>query len=93
MTAAFKASILAGFLAVGGPAATAATFPNLKEAAPVAGSNILQVHGYHERCARDRRGWHRHDFWGERRRCRRWNGSGRRPDFCVKIGPIWICDH
>lgn len=54
---------------------------------------IIQVHGDHRRCERDRHGWHRMNRNGERRPCREWRGEGRRPDSCVKFGPIWYCDY
>jgi hypothetical protein len=57
-------------------------------------SGLIQVHGDHRSCARDRRGWHRHSRrYGDRRSCRRWSGRGRRPDACVRFGPIWYCDY
>ncbi len=54
-------------------------------------SDIIQVHGNHADCRRDRHGWHRHNRWGERRSCRRWDGRGPRPATCVRAGPIWYC--
>jgi hypothetical protein len=57
------------------------------------GSGIVQVHGDHRSCKKDWLGWHRHNRHGERRHCREWDGRGRRPDYCVKVGPIWICDY
>lgn len=56
-------------------------------------SGLIQVHGFHRSCQRGRRGWHRHNRFGERRPCRRWDGRGRRPDACVRLGPIWYCDY
>lgn len=56
-------------------------------------NNLVQVHGNHRACARDRGGWHRHNRFGERRPCRVWRGQGRRPDACVKFGPIFYCDY
>jgi hypothetical protein len=56
-------------------------------------NGLVQVHGTHRSCSRDRRGWHRHNRFGERRPCRAWRGEGRRPDACVKFGPIWYCDY
>lgn len=56
-------------------------------------SGLTKVHGFHRSCQRGRRGWHRHNRFGERRPCRAWRGKGRRPDACVKFGPIWYCDY
>jgi hypothetical protein len=56
-------------------------------------SGIIQVHGVHRSCKLGPAGWHRHTKWGERRVCRPWRGNGRRPDACIKIGPIWYCDY
>jgi hypothetical protein len=56
-------------------------------------SDIVRVHGDHRSCARDRRGWHRHNRYGERRHCREWRGQGRRPDYCVRVGPLYYCDY
>jgi Spy/CpxP family protein refolding chaperone len=56
-------------------------------------NHVTRVHGDHSPCQRDRRGWHRHNRWGERRQCRAWHGRGRRPDVCVRVGPIWYCDY
>jgi hypothetical protein len=56
-------------------------------------SDLVLVHGDHRSCQRDRRGWHRHNRYGERRPCRVWRGGGRRPDYCVRVGPIWYCDY
>jgi hypothetical protein len=83
-------------------AATLAATASLASAAPVTNigdmvqgpaSSVLKVHGFHRSCERDRYGWHRHNEWGERRRCREWRGRGPRPDFCVRVGPLWICDY
>jgi hypothetical protein len=57
-------------------------------------NGIVKVHGDHRYCARGRNGiWHRHNRYGERRPCREWRGEGRRPDSCVKFGPVWFCDY
>ena len=56
-------------------------------------NNVIQVHGYHRSCQRGPRGWHRHNRFGEWRPCREWRGEGRRPDACVRVGPIWMCDY
>jgi hypothetical protein len=52
---------------------------------------LTPVHFRHASCERDRRGWHRHNRFGERRSCRRWSGGGRRPSGCVRAGPVWFC--
>lgn len=56
-------------------------------------NGVIKVHGSHRVCARGRRGWHRHNRFGERRPCREWRGRGQRPDSCVKVGPLWFCDY
>ncbi len=55
-------------------------------------SNIIAVHGFHRDCRRDPWGWHRHGKYGNRRACRPWRGKGKRPDYCVKVGPLYYCD-
>jgi hypothetical protein len=52
---------------------------------------LTQIHSRHSSCERDRRGWHRHNRFGERRSCRQWRGSGRRPSGCVNVGRVWFC--
>jgi hypothetical protein len=54
-------------------------------------NGLTQVHFGHRSCERDRRGWHRHNRFGERRSCRQWRGSGRRPVGCVNVGRVWFC--
>ena len=44
-------------------------------------------------CRRGPGGWYRINRFGERRSCREWRGGGRRPDACVKAGPIYFCDY
>jgi hypothetical protein len=56
-------------------------------------NGIVQVHGLHRSCQRGPGGWHRHNRFGERRLCREWRGEGRRPDGCVRVGPVWFCDY
>jgi len=56
-------------------------------------NGIVQVHGSHRSCQRGPGGWHRHNRFGERRLCREWRGEGRRPDSCVRVGPVWFCDY
>ena len=87
-----KAFAAAGFLA--GTASIASAAPVAVAPADGAGNgNIIKVHADHRSCQRDRRGWHRHNKWGERRSCREWRGRGKRPQFCVQAGPIWYCDY
>ncbi len=75
-------------------ASIAGAAPSSAPTGPLGLSNgIIKVHGDHASCQRDRRGWHRHNRWGERRPCREWRGEGRRPDSCVRVGPIWMCDY
>jgi hypothetical protein len=90
---ALQAVAVAAFLAVAAPLAGEAAIGTIRGAAPAPDSSVLKVHGFHQHCARDRYGWHRHNQWGERRLCRRWRGYGPRPDFCIQIGPIWICEY
>lgn len=56
-------------------------------------SPVVRVHGYHRSCERGPGGWHRHNQFGERRPCREWRGRGPRPDYCVRVGPLWYCDY
>ena len=78
-----------------------AAFAGSSQAAPTsvgdAGTGVtdglVKVHGEHRRCERGPNGWHRHNRDGERRQCREWRGQGRRPDSCVKLGPVWFCDY
>jgi hypothetical protein len=87
-------------LAAAGLLATAASVAN---AAPASigqipdgvniSNNLARVHGNHRSCERGARGWHRHNRFGERRPCREWHGRGRRPDSCVRVGPVWYCDY
>ena len=56
-------------------------------------NGVVQVHGSHRSCQRGPAGWHRHNRYGERRLCREWHGGGRRPDYCIKVGPLWLCDY
>ena len=75
-------------------ASMAGATPPTAPAQPLGMDNgIVKVHGDHASCQRDRRGWHRHNRFGERRQCREWRGSGRRPDHCVRVGPVWFCDY
>ena len=56
-------------------------------------NDLVQIHGAHRSCERGRRGWHRHNRYGERRPCREWRGLGRRPDYCVRVGGVYFCDY
>jgi hypothetical protein len=82
----------AGLFALGSSMASAAP-ANVGQVTDGLTNGITQVHGFHRSCQRGRRGWHRHNRFGERRACREWRGRGRRPDACVRAGPIWICDY
>jgi hypothetical protein len=88
-----KALAVAAALTVTASLAGAAPVTHVGDIVTAPGSDVLQVHGFHQSCARDRFGWHRHNQWGERRRCRTWRGRGPRPDFCIRIGGLWICDY
>jgi hypothetical protein len=70
-----------------------AASPNIGQSPEGVSSDIVRVHGNHGSCARDRRGWHRHNRFGEYRPCREWRGQGRRPDYCVRVGPLYYCDY
>ena len=87
-----KPMAAAALLAAAVAPASAAPATSASKMAPDAGASVIYVHGDHRHCARDRYGWHRHNRYGERRHCRRWDGRGRRPDSCVKVGPAWFCD-
>lgn len=82
----------AGFLFASAGLASAAP-ANVGQLTEGLSNGLIPVHGAHRSCQRDWRGWHRHSRRGERRRCRAWRGRGRRPDACVKFGPIWYCDY
>jgi hypothetical protein len=92
MIQALKVSAAVGLLAATATIASAAP-AGVGQIADGVSNGVVQVHGNHRSCQRDRGGWHRHNEWGERRRCRAWRGQGRRPDACVKFGPIWYCDY
>jgi hypothetical protein len=54
----------------------------------------VQYRGKWDRsCRRGPGGWYRINRRGERRPCREWRGGGKRPDACVKFGPVWFCDY
>ena len=85
----------AGLLAATAIAANAAPV-NVGQAGDGVSNSVVdaQYRGRWDRsCRRDRRGWYRTNRFGERRPCRRWDGRGRRPDACVKFGPVWFCDY
>ncbi|WP_088346987.1 MULTISPECIES: hypothetical protein [Rhodomicrobium] len=64
------------------------------QGAPSVGDGLTRVHGCHASCERGPGGWHRHvGNHCARRPCREWRGKGRRPDSCVKVGPVWFCDY
>lgn len=73
--------------------ANATPFAARQQADVSYGGLVEQVHGSHHSCQRGPGGWHRHNQFGERRLCRAWRGRDRRPDFCVRVGPIWYCDY
>lgn len=87
-----KTFAVAGILAASASMAGAAPAP-MTPIPDGAMNGVIKVHSTHRVCARDRRGWHRHNRFGERRPCRQWRGTGRRPDSCVKVGPLWFCDY
>lgn len=88
----FRTIAAAGILAATASMASAAPTP-MTPIPDGAMNGVIKVHGNHRVCAQDRRGWHRHNRFGERRPCREWRGTGRRPDSCVKVGPLWFCDY
>jgi hypothetical protein len=92
MIGTLKTAVAAAVLAATASLAGAAP-SHVGQLADGASSGVVKVHGDHRHCARDRYGWHRHNRFGERRRCREWRGEGRRPDHCVRFGPLWFCDY
>jgi Spy/CpxP family protein refolding chaperone len=92
MTRTLKTLAVAGLLAATASLASAAPVSVGQVPAGVA-NGLVQIHGDHRSCERDRRGWHRHNRNGERRECREWRGEGRRPDSCVRVGPVWYCEY
>jgi hypothetical protein len=92
MIRSMKSIVAAGIFAViaGGVQAAPANFAH--DGTGVT-DGLIKVHGDHRRCERGPNGWHRHNRFGERRPCREWHGSGRRPDSCVKFGPVWYCEY
>jgi len=82
----------AALLAASASMASAAP-ANMSQVPASVSGDVVQVHSDHRSCERGPGGWHRHNRYGERRPCREWRGEGRRPDSCVKFGPIWYCDY
>jgi hypothetical protein len=78
---------------LGGTALMASAGPAAVQLPDGLNNGIVQVHGAHRSCQRGPGGWHRHNRDGERRECREWRGGGRRPDSCVRAGPVWFCDY
>ena len=70
-----------------------AVSPNVAQPSDGLSSDVIRIHGNHRSCERGPGGWHRHNRYGERRPCREWRGQGRRPDYCVRVGPIYYCDY
>jgi hypothetical protein len=99
MTSLLKAALLAALLIPFAGGANAAPVSPGSTDTRVAESVTL-VHGTHRSCRRGEAGWHRHerirrrgpDRW-VRRRCHPWHGRGRRPDHCVRVGPVLICEN
>lgn len=102
----FAAAAAALLVATGGMANAAPA--NVGQAGEVLSTNdlLVQVEGPRDRhfdrrrgkrfdrsCRRGPGGWYRYNRFGERRPCRSWDGHGRRPDACVKFGPVWFCDY
>jgi hypothetical protein len=85
------AMVISGILAFSALSVARAAPPGVAPIVGVIESNVTQIHRQHPSCQRDGRGWHRHNSWGERRSCRRWDGRGRRPSGCVRVGGIWLC--
>jgi len=92
MIGTLKTMAAAALLAATASMASAAP-ANMSQVPAGMSGDIVQVHGNHRSCQRGPGGWHRHNRHGERRPCREWRGQGRRPDSCVKFGPIWYCDY
>jgi len=86
------AAAAAGLAAIVASHAGAAPFQSSAGGATALPSSVIQVHGFHRDCRRGPGGWHRHNKWGQRRACRPWAGKGKRPDYCVKVGPLFYCD-
>ena len=87
-----KIMAAAGLLAAAASTAIAAP-TGVGQVSDGASNGVVRIHGNHRSCERGPGGWHRHNRYGERRPCREWRGEGRRPDACVKFGPVWYCDY
>lgn len=87
VTGILGAGLVAGLPAVAGPVSSATGI------GPIDGGSVTLVHGLHRSCQLGKRGWHRHNDWGQRRPCRVWQGGGKRPDFCIRVGNFWYCDY
>lgn len=92
MIGTLKTMAAAALLAASASIASAAP-ANMSQVPAGMSGDVVQVHGNHRACERGPGGWHRHNRHGERRPCREWRGQGRRPDSCVKLGPVWYCDY
>jgi hypothetical protein len=93
MIKALTGAAAAGLLALSFYGAHAMPIQSAPAGAAAPGAGIVNVHGFHRSCKLGPGGWHRHNKFGERRPCRRWGGKGKRPDACIKVGPIWYCDY
>jgi hypothetical protein len=86
-------TLAAGALLAVAASAAGAAPANMSQLPDGVSNDVVRVHGYHRSCERGPGGWHRHNRYGERRPCREWSGGGRRPDYCVRVGPVWYCDY
>jgi hypothetical protein len=83
----------AGFLAASAMAASASP-SSVGQMGSGVTDGLIKVHRCHASCERGRNGWHRHVGNNcARRACRPWRGKGRRPENCVKFGPVWYCEY
>jgi hypothetical protein len=83
----------AALLSTAGSVAHAAP-ANMGEVMEGLTDSTIQVQRRFDRsCRRGPGGWYRYNRFGERRPCREWRGRGKRPDACVKFGPIFYCDY
>jgi hypothetical protein len=92
MVATLRAIAAAAVLTAAGSIASAGSI-SVGQPQDGIGNSVIKVHGNHRSCERGPGGWHRHNRFGERRPCRRWHGQGRRPDYCVRVGPVYYCDY
>lgn len=99
MTSFLKVALLATLLVIFGAETNAAPVNPGSTGTKITESLIL-VHGRHRSCRRDYDGWHRHkrirrrgpDRW-IRRRCYPWYGRRHRRHYCVRVGPVEICEN